>query len=1167
MCAAAGSGVLVGSVRMGDEVFISRTSDMAEYPAGGSFAAAALEAVIQARRVPVDMGYFAARDGEPVSYCRERVRDADVYVAVVGLRYGSLVPGEDVSYTECEFREATEAGRPRLVFLLDEDAPIPRKFVDLDPGRIDDFRTRLQREGLITATFTTPDMLRHEVYKAFAELAGGAGRLPELAGPYLKQVQSHYRRLDLAVLTPEELDEQLPVLLSQVFVAQGLRAEPPPVELSKELLRRLVDDGEIDPGGLPEGVDAERWARARAAYAQRPVRGVLDVLGEPDRRLVVLLGDPGSGKSTLARFVVLTLAGGSCGPGALAGLAGWLPLLVELRAFARERAQCPTFLAYWERLYATEGLGLPAGVLEDYLGHDGRAVVVFDGLDEVFDPAEREAVARQIAGFAARYPRVRIVVTSRVIGYRRVVLDAAGFAHYTVQDLDRVQIGEFVDGWYRLALHDRPGEANAWRERLLAAVDAVPSIRELAGNPMLLTILAVIGRRRELPRERCKVYEHAAAVLVEHWDVNRHLEDASVRADYIDAEDRREMLRRVAARMQAGRAGLAGNHIRGADLVEEIEGYLRRRYGVDAASACRAARVMLARFRERNFVLTLYGGEVYGFVHRAFLEYFCADEIVGRFQRKQELPLDELIEGVVGEHWADEAWQEVILLIGGMVDERFSAQIVDYLVRRANPLWRLSPGKPPRNAALAARCLVEARNTGMAAAQGQAVLDMLIDLLKYFDDRSPSACVGNFSEEEVLPALRSVGARWPDRRQYLDWFLTRGVSIAWTPTSTLAAQAMEALFPDSSELRALLRAHAEHDSRWRVRRAAVQALASGWPGDSDTRALLVQHVFDGDGSVRRAAVEGLASGWPGDSDTRDLLVRRALDDGDEDVREAAVQGLASGWPGDPDARDLFARRAADDVNWAVRRAAVQALASGWPGVPDTRALLARRAFDDGDGSVRRAAVEGLASGWPGDPETRDLLVRRALDDGDEDVREAAVQGLASGWPGDPDTHDLLVQRALDDGDEDVREAAVQGLASGWPGDPRTRDLFARRAADDVNWAVRRAAVQALASGWPGDPRTRDLLFQRAVDDADEDVRRTVVQGLASGWPGDPDTRDLLAQRAVDDADGSVRRTAVEGLAVGWPGDPDTRALLAQRAFTDGSVREAALQALRAYPQE
>ncbi len=42
---------------------------------------------------------------------------------------------------------------------------------------------------------------------------------------------------------------------------------------------------------------------------------------------------------------------------------------------------------------------------------------MFDGLDEVFNPAQREDIINDIIRFTNEYPDVQIIVTSRVIGY------------------------------------------------------------------------------------------------------------------------------------------------------------------------------------------------------------------------------------------------------------------------------------------------------------------------------------------------------------------------------------------------------------------------------------------------------------------------------------------------------------------------------------------------------------------------------------------------------------------------------------------------------------------------------------------------------------------------------------------------------------------------------
>src|SRR5215472_7307242 len=137
------------------QVFVSHTSDMARLPQGRSFVQAVLDAVGRAGMAPVDMRYFAARDGAPAEYCRRRVRECDVFVAVVGFRYGSVVPGEAVSYTELEYQEATAAGLPRLVFLLGDAPGVPAALADADRGAVDGFRRRLRDAGVLVREFSS----------------------------------------------------------------------------------------------------------------------------------------------------------------------------------------------------------------------------------------------------------------------------------------------------------------------------------------------------------------------------------------------------------------------------------------------------------------------------------------------------------------------------------------------------------------------------------------------------------------------------------------------------------------------------------------------------------------------------------------------------------------------------------------------------------------------------------------------------------------------------------------------------------------------------------------------------------------------------------------------------------------------------------------------------
>ena len=119
---------------------------------------------------------YRASEDALVESCLNDVAACDLYIGILGLRYGH-VPDKPfrnpkkLSITELEYRDAGDQGLPRHVFLKDEST-IAYTLTDAKtkehlPERIDTFRSQVSTDQR-AAVFSDVPQLREHVLKAFS---------------------------------------------------------------------------------------------------------------------------------------------------------------------------------------------------------------------------------------------------------------------------------------------------------------------------------------------------------------------------------------------------------------------------------------------------------------------------------------------------------------------------------------------------------------------------------------------------------------------------------------------------------------------------------------------------------------------------------------------------------------------------------------------------------------------------------------------------------------------------------------------------------------------------------------------------------------------------------------------------------------------------------------
>lgn len=435
-------------------------------------------------------------------------------------------------------------------------------------------------------------------------------------------------------------------------------------------------------------------------------------------RRFVLIGAPGCGKSTLLSYLTLTYARDRKeGTGVVRSRlqldeGDYLPIPLTLRDFARyllDKHPNPgkdgpaLFLDYLLDYYRSQEIILPEDFFSSHL-EKGKAILLLDGMDEIAISTLRQRVARLVEKFSERYPDCRFIVSSRGAGYEGASRISSQFGLAKVGNFSQAETRQFIRYWTRevettLAQSDTPEVlklAEVQSENLIQAIDSNPRVADLAINPLLLTVIALVHRyRARLPERRSELYEEAVEVLLGNWDKAKGLDYGEAIGVSLDDGDLRSLLESIAFWM----------HDRMLRVIEldDLRALLLPKFKSmvgDSTQPEKALDDFLRVVNERSGLLIEHGVGLYGFAHLIFQQYLAARALS---ERKDSLD-------ITLKHLADPFWRDVILLEAGYLSTRGKRRVTELIVAIMNADSSTEP-EPNYNLLLAADCLFEVGET------------------------------------------------------------------------------------------------------------------------------------------------------------------------------------------------------------------------------------------------------------------------------------------------------------------------------------------------------------------------------------------------------------------------------------------------------------------------